>query len=112
MKNIDLSLNGILDERWNLELIGENKVKLTYNSVKGIPSVEETKDAITKILEIKKLDSIYISGKNGDVLVKKGNIVLNDQEKKKKSFLGTDIYGEPDGAELGLLKHELEEMEK
>lgn len=108
MGNINLSLEGILDYRWELKEIGDGKIKLCYNSMKGIPTIIEAEKAIGKVLETKGLDNIYISGINGDVMIEKKQLKsFNELSKKGKSITeGYDPLSDCFGAEEDLLRKE------
>ena len=105
MKN--LSLNGILDSRWTLKEIGNGNIKLCYESVKGIPSIHETNNAIRKVMQEKGLTKLYISGEKGDVLVNVKDlpkvIERENNISKNKKF---DILSTPFGSEDDLILKE------
>lgn len=103
MSKFDLSLDGILDSRWILKDIGNGKFKLEYSSLKGIPSIEETQIAIKNVLDAKKIDSIYISGVNGDIEVTASQIIEGMFSKSSKK---EDLLSKPFGAEEDLLLKE------
>lgn len=108
MKNLDLSLDGILDSRWNLKEMGNGRIKLEYNSLKGLPSVKETKESIEKVLRAKGLESIYISDSNGEreVTLNQLSDLKNFTGKTKienQSYKDDDIMAKPFGAEDDLM---------
>lgn len=108
MSNLDLSLTGILDDRWSLKEIGKGKIKLDYNSLRGIPSSEETKRAIKVVLEAKGIDSVYVSGDKGDIeitasQIANSNFSLKSVEPSKNIRCEAyDVLAQPFGAEEDL----------
>lgn len=111
MSKIDLSLVGILDSRWSLKDLGNGRIKLEYNSFRGMPSSEETKMAVKTVLEAKGIKSLYISDKNGDVEISAAQVAdakfeVKKDEQPPKTERKYDELSRPFGAEENLLRLE------